>query len=840
MDLQRNTVLGVKPQKSPAYAARRLKTNDSCVVEKYISTQKEILGCEIFAQRCNDLYTNMCYPLSEEQQVTYEELDAIRVKAAKEAERRCRKLRMGAVKWCPKIQKAMDRIRYFSLSKRKFLGRTVSSSILFRLSKKTGCFAVGMTEEELNNEIDVSYKHYKTLRKQNERLREDFINGLAKSLEKKGKGKKSKIVDSLLRTERQREMFWKLKAIHKKNEDLSTKQVTINSSEGKVTITDKLQMEKAITAKNKHKYHQTESSCPFMKQPLRDHFGEMGNGPCTESVLQGQYTPPDNLTEHTKTYLELCRMPEEELVVNPTTRSLDYFCQSWKKMKEKTGCRGLHFGHYQAATECNDIMNIHYQMAEIPFCSGYTPKRWKEANNVMILKKEGVSDLDRLRTLVLFESDFNHNNKFLGREMMHQIIDKDHIAEEQYSRSGRKCIDHVLNQRLYFDLVRYQKTSVAMAAVDLKSCYDRVAHAPAYLAMRSYGIPQAPLECMFEAIQDMQYYTVTHHGISDISFGGRETGYIAKPNGLGQGNGGGPSAWSVQSSKMFQVMHHRGSATTISSPLTGQKIDICGFAYVDDTDLIAMIPQNNDAKSTAVRMQTIVDDWEAIAKTTGGALSPTKCWCWLIEFGWKASTWYYVDTTKSGISMTVKDEKEHSHNLKLLPPGSAKEMLGVSLAPDGNNEVQINSVKEKLKYLAEHIQVGHVNRHEAWTSLVSITMKSLEYMLPAMTVSEEQYREIMAPVLSQFLPKIGINRHTKRDLLYSTSMVQGMNMKNPYITQGCDHIKDISENLWKRSLTGKLLTCNLEQLRYEIGENIHILKSNYYDYEPALLTHSYI
>ena len=48
---------------------------------------------------------------------------------------------------------------------------------------------------------------------------------------------------------------------------------------------------------------------------------------------------------------------------------------------------------------------------------------------MMILKKEGISDINRLRTLVLFESNFNHNNKFLGNQMMHQLMDHNKIAK---------------------------------------------------------------------------------------------------------------------------------------------------------------------------------------------------------------------------------------------------------------------------------------------------------------------------------------------------------------------------------------------------------------------------
>ena len=59
--------------------------------------------------------------------------------------------------------------------------------------------------------------------------------------------------------------------------------------------------------------------------------------------------------------------------------------------------------------------------------------------------------------------------------------------------------------------------------------------------MCSYGIPSEPIESMFKTIQEMKYYTLTSHWISKESLGGKEAGYITAPNGLGQGNGAGPS-----------------------------------------------------------------------------------------------------------------------------------------------------------------------------------------------------------------------------------------------------------------------------------------------------------
>ena len=839
VDFSRNTFLGLKATLNPTFATRRLKTNDPRVVDKYLFFLTEELKINNVKHRTEVLHSVISSPMTAEQQQEYEELDQLRHEAARIAEKKCRRLKMGHVRWSPTLQNARDRIYYFSLTKRKKLGRKVSTCILYRLSKKTGCIGSHMTIEELDVEIKNAYVYYRTLKKQNYKLREEFLDELAAVLEKRGKGKKASIVKNLLHIENQRDMFRKLAAINKKNNDLSTKCVTISTPEGKIVLTDKIQMETAIANENRAKYHQTESSCPFMHPPLREHFGDLGIGTKTKEVLEGNYTPPDHLSQHTKDYLELCKIPEGELVYNPMTRSLDYFTRSWKKMRERTSSRGLHFGHYRASAECNYVMEILYHLAEIPFRTGSSPQRWKHANNVMILKKEGVSDLDRLRTLVLFESDFNHNNKFLGRQTMHHMLDQNFMAQEQYSTPGKKCIDHVLNRRLFFDLVRYKKTSAAMAAVDLKSCYDRVAHSPAYLALRSYGVPSNAVQGMFQTLQDMKYYTVTAHGTSKNSFGGKEKGYIAAPNGLGQGNGAGPQVWSVVSSKMFEVMHKQGSGTNITSPLTNEETNVCGFAYVDDTDLIAMTDTNDTGIATE-RMQKIVNDWEAVSKTTGGALVPSKCWAWVIGFGWSGDNWHYKKTANDGIEMSIKNAEECLEQMKKLQPDCAKEMLGVRLAPDGNNKAQISAMKEKMKMFAENMRVGHVNKHEAWVNLTQIAMKSLEYMLPAMTITEDEYKSIMSPVFDQFLPKMGLNRKMKRDILHAPNKVQGLNVNNPYILQGAEHIKDISEHLWKNTLTGKMLRCNLEQLRLEIGENIKILSSDYNQFKDQLLTDSYM
>ena len=66
---------------------------------------------------------------------------------------------------------------------------------------------------------------------------------------------------------------------------------------------------------------------------------------------------------------------------------------------------------------------------------------------------------------------------------------------------------------------------------------------------------------------------------------------------------------------------------------------------VDDTDLIATT-NNNDKQEVTNKLQDVIDDWEAVAKTTGGALSPEKSWFWIIQFDWNKSAWLYKTISK--------------------------------------------------------------------------------------------------------------------------------------------------------------------------------------------------
>ena len=128
----------------------------------------------------------------------------------------------------------------------------------------------------------------------------------------------------------------------------------------------------------------------------------------------------------------------------------------------------------------------------------------------MLLKKQGVYEVSKLRAILLFEADFNQNNKCLGQAMMYQAEDLQLLAEEQFgSRKRHSAIDHCLNKVLMFDLSRLTRSTLTVCSNNAKGCYDRIVHSIACMSMLPVGVPKEPIVCMFTTLQNLRHHVRT-------------------------------------------------------------------------------------------------------------------------------------------------------------------------------------------------------------------------------------------------------------------------------------------------------------------------------------------
>ena len=166
------------------------------------------------------------------------------------------------------------------------------------------------------------------------------------------------------------------------------------------------------------------------------------------------------------------------------------------------------------------------------------------------------------------------------------------------------------------------------------------------------------------------------------------------------------------------------------------------------------------------------------------------------------------------------DDHRQLQPLERIEVSEARRTLGVRSAGDGNMKAQFEFMKSEAKKWADAMRTNKLPRHMAWEALHTTVLRSLAYPLVATTLSEEQCRDIISPVLMQSLPKCGMNRHYPHKVAYAPISFQGIGLPSVFTTQGLDHMKALVRfSGYDEQLTSDLLRTSAEQLKLELGLN---------------------
>ena len=552
-------------------------------------------------------------------------------------------------------------------------------------------------------------------------------------------------------------------------------------------------------------------------------MGKTGETKFCSQILDGTAIIPPGTPTYTTEFLhQLQRNPTATSSQFQHSLSSDDFRNGWNKIKETTSSAsktGLHFGHLKACASNPLLAEFESSISHIPFTTGYVPTQWKEGLIVMIKKKAGLNTVHSLRSIVLTEADFNFNNKVLGRRAIQQAENLNDIAPEQYgSRKHKSAIDQALHKRLSYDIMRQMKTPGLLCSNDAKSCYDRVLHSIASLAYQRIGIPHPPVHCMLQCIQEMNHQIKTNFGISEECLHKR---YTAVPlQGILQGNGASPTTWVLISTPLLNMLRAKGNGAKFVSPISHEHTHIVGFAFVDDTDLITFDMEMNtvDWDEITHKMQEAIDRWEGGLKSTGGAIVPSKSWIYPIKFSFddkgKAS---YLPTSEIDHEFTVADAQGQRVPLRSFDPHIGMETLGVVLAPDGNNKDALTSLAKKASTWSANIKFGHLSSSLAWHAASTTIMKSLEYPLPALTLTYKECNKIMTIVKKGLFNASRICTAMPNDVVYGPVEEGGLNLHHLYTTQGLFQIEKFVKFLSTDTITGKLLRVTYELCILEVG-----------------------
>ncbi len=73
-------------------------------------------------------------------------------------------------------------------------------------------------------------------------------------------------------------------------------------------------------------------------------------------------------------------------------------------------------------------------------------------------------------------------------------------------------------------------------------------------------------------------------------------------------------------------------------------------------------------------------------------------------------------------------------------------------AMDGNNWAEVQHLHGKAEAFSDSMPTGFLSKNDAWYALTATIMKTVEYPMATTTMTEKDWKYIMAPILLASLP----------------------------------------------------------------------------------------
>jgi len=226
-------------------------------------------------------------------------------------------------------------------------------------------------------------------------------------------------------------------------------------------------------------------------------------------------------------------------------------------------------------------------------------------------------------------------------------------------------------------------------------------------------------------------------------------------------------------------------------------------------------------------------------EVTGGAISTGKSWWYLIDFVWKRGKWVASDP-HSNLDLIASDKNGDRIALSHLRSDEAAEMLGVWLAPNGDNKKIISVLKTAAVKWGGQVRRGNSSKDEAWTALHSNISAKLKYPLPACTLSERECKSIMYPAIKAALPKSGITSTICTEIRDGPSQSGGGGVISLFHYMGTARTSVLVEHVFRNTPLGNGIRVCIEDIVIDAGLYGLIWKMKFYEIKKYIEGHSWV
>ena len=819
LDVQTKSLMGGDMYMVIPPPMRKLKLNDSRIYLCFIKLVKKHLISNNVMQLANQLYNRSTYPATVEMIKDMEKIDEQMGRAIQHGLKKCRKLRTGEIPFSALFNTLSRTNRLWHLTFKKKKGQKISNTTIRRLSKQVGISnPLGHPMKEVINQMRISKRQYELFipHAPTERMRfyEDMASANAANLNKR----KENILKNIMQVETSRQQHASIRRVFPKKLSTSKKvdRVQVRKNEVWEEVTNPLELIKELQKENEKKYRCTENT-PLMKRNIHIQMGNFAEGKLAKEIQNEHVDPHKFFDEWTSLMLSQTVM-DPSIPPIPIEIKEHEVKEAWRRSKENKASSpsGRYNATYKAMCEDTDLLKIITTHLNLPFRLGQPYRRWSTFLDIMAFKKEHSTRVDTLRSIIISEGDWNIAGRiYVTRKMMQQAEKLSLLPEEHLGgRKGRKSIEGAITKRLFLDNSRLLQKPAVILSTDAANCYDRMVHKFICMMCKKWGLQEQVLRTLLYPLQTAQHYTRTAYGDSSSSFKGTNL------QGAGQGNTSAAPFWTCVSTPMISLLKKQGLQASMQGPLSLKTIVLTLMAFVDDTEVFLMI-DDDDIQSLLQLAHTTLKTWKKVLQATGGDMRAKKCAWILIHYKNKLAQ------SNKNFNITLEDEDGVERQVERYGMDDPREYLGVQQQASGDESSQLEALKSKVNKWNATIKNSKLTNVLNYSAVFSRIHKSLQYPLPATTLSEDDLQELSNKLYEVSLPRCGINRKFPIKYRHLPEKYQGLALPNLYLHQETSKLLEVLTTNNTKHILWDQYRLGMEILQMQTGMLECVLNTDY-------------
>ena len=816
--------------------SRKLVLSCPKAVDKYLTFVEEKFQKQNIISRCTKLLKRVLVGETDHASIArhYEALDKEVLGICTKAEQKCKPKWAGPFEWSPKLTNAIQVLRYW----RYRLKNLEETEYIKVLGNQLNIKYTKLSKPVIQIMVNDSRNKLTEIQQNSRKYRQDHLEEIASHYAEMNNLSKQQALIELLSHEEARTDFktlrQRLKPFQKSGLKTLWESRDDNGEYSKDPVHKKIYTEaKEIHAKllTRNAEHLSQASgTPFARGWLCNRLKWDGTGPLADEILTGNILNERRFRESMQLYLESLQMNNltRMNVIRPTL-SLDEYKLFWKKKRETTVTSpyGLHVGHYKAAINKLQILNVHRILLLIPFTTGIVPSRWRRTVQTMIEKEPGAPWIHRLRIIELFDAQANAGFQiFVGRKMMHYAVKQNLLQAESFGSTPGKMATSALIQKLVsIDQLRIERRAGGIFDCDASGCYDRILPPLASVHLQALGLHRSIGTFLGRLMYQAQRHVKTNHGVSEANIRTRKKRVL---HGIGQGNGGGPAMWIAHLTVMFHALSSVCVGFALQCVQSIQSMCTVGTGYVDDVTLGLSVPRDQPQTEHMVykHIKRMSQLWENMLYITGGRLELSKCFWIPISWKWTAGRPRLVLKKVLRRNLTLRESE--SRDLIRIPRKTGKETekrLGVWSSCDGRWNKEVNQWLAYSRDFSQRLRGNNLSRRTGDLAYHSVWISKFRYSASVIGYSSNQLSVIQSAIIGACLSVAGYNRKFPRAVVYGPTRHGGMGWENIVGLALYEKLKILIGSIRLHDNLGKMIQIQLTWLQVFAGCSIPILQS---------------